>query len=93
MVLLALTGGFMVSSFLSFAATNAFEIYFYGCGPTELRLVFIFLNTTIIYSGAEHFVWSVPATCAVCAVALAVVVWRAHRMLWEIDMQAKKQAI
>ena len=33
--LLVICGGIMVNSFLSFAATNAFEIYRYGLGPTE----------------------------------------------------------
>ena len=47
--ILAITSGFMVNSFLSFAATNEFEIYFLGIGPTEIRIYFIALNTVIIY--------------------------------------------
>jgi len=42
MALIVILGGFMVNSFLSFAATNEFEIYHYGIGPTETRLLFMY---------------------------------------------------
>ncbi len=46
--LLVILGGFMVNSFLSFAATNEFEIYHFGIGPTETRVVFILINIYMI---------------------------------------------
>lgn len=88
-VLLTLTGAFMVSSFLHFAATNRFEIYVHGFGPTETRLVIIAVNTVIIFTGTDHFLWTVPVVCAACLVALVVVVRRASNELWAIDMAAK----
>ena len=47
--ILAITSGYMVNSFLCFAATNEFEIYFLGIGPTEIRIYFILLNSFIIF--------------------------------------------
>lgn len=88
-VLLILVSAFMVNSFLSFAATNEFEIYHYGFGPTETRIVFILINTYIIVFGTTHFYWLVPAACAICAAALAVNTWQIHRKLWQMDMDNK----
>ena len=80
----------MISSFLTFAATNQFEIYFYGLAPTALRILFILINTVIILTGTIHFVWSVPVLCSVCLAALVVVVFRDHRLLWRLDMSVRK---
>ena len=92
LVLMSLLGCFMVNSFLSFAATNKFEIYHYGFGPTELRLVFIAVNSVVIFTGVEHFRYSVPATCAFLGVVLVVLVFNTQRRLWKIDMDAKAAA-
>ncbi|MEZ5342150.1 MAG: hypothetical protein R2706_12085 [Acidimicrobiales bacterium] len=56
----------MALSFLSFAATNQFQIAFYGIGPTEIRIGYIALNTLVYFAGSEMFWWgsqsSWPAT-------------------------------
>lgn len=88
-VLLTLTGAFMVSSFLSFAATNKFEIYVNGVGPTELRILIILINTFIIFTGTAHFRVTLPLACAVCLFALVVLVRRTSTELWAIDMDAR----
>lgn len=88
-VLLILTGGFMVSSFLSFASTNQFEIFIYGLGPTETRLGIIAINTLIIVTGTGHFRYTVPLLCVACAAGLVAVVWRTSTTLWALDMAAK----
>lgn len=85
-----ITGGFMVNSFLSFAATNQFEIYFWGFGPTELRIVFIAINTVIIMTGTNHFPHSVPALVITCGIGLIIMVKRSSDQLWAIDMEHKK---
>ena len=90
-VLLILVSAFMVNSFLSFAATNEFEIYHYGFGPTETRIVFILINTYIIVFGTTHFYWLLPACCLICAVALVFNTWQIHRKLWQMDMALKNR--
>jgi len=90
--LLALTGGFMVNSFLTFAATNEFRIYFYGFGPTEFRVLLIAVNTALIHTGTAHFAYTIPLTCALLALTLAFLIYRTHVKLWTIDMAAKDAA-
>ncbi len=90
-VLLILMGSFMANSFLSFAATNKFEIYHFGIGPTEMRIVFILINTFIIFTGTWHFVYTVHGVCLIMAVALIYLVYRTHKQLWEMDMKLKNE--
>jgi phosphatidylglycerophosphate synthase len=92
MILLIIIGSFMVSSFLAFSATNEFQIYYFGFGPTEMRIVFIVINTVIIFTGTSHFRYSVPAAVGICFIGLAVNVFFTQRKLWNIDMEAKKTA-
>ena len=90
--LFVLTGGFMVSSFLSFAAINEFKITQFGIGPTETRIGFILINTIIIYTGTDHFTVTVPIVCSICVIGLIVSVYRTSRMLWQIDMNLKSKS-
>ena len=91
--ILAITSGFMVNSFLSFAATNEFEIYFLGIGPTEIRIYFIALNTVIIYLDPtrHYFETFVPIYAMVLALGLVFVVWQSHKNLWRLDMKNKER--
>lgn len=88
-VLLIIVSGLMVNSFLSFAATNEFEIYHYGMGPTEMRVAFIAINAYIALFGTAQFYWMVPVACVVCAVALIINTRQIHQKLWQIDMDHK----
>ena len=90
--ILTLTGGFMVISFLSFGATNEFEIYHFGMGPTEVRIALILLNATIVFLGTDIWPITVPITFYLLLVALVVLTFLTHRKLWKIDMEnrAKK---
>lgn len=89
LVLLSIAGAFMATSFLAFAATNKFEIYFCGVGPTEFRVLIIAVNTALIYTGVGHFIYTIPIVCVVSLAGLIALVYRTHKMLWAIDMEAK----
>ncbi len=56
-VLISLFCAFMVTSFLSFACTQEFQIAYWGVGPTEMRLVFIAVDTVIAFIGPD---WLIP---------------------------------
>ena len=88
--LLVILGSFMVNSFLSFGATNEFEIYHYGVGPTEMRVVFILINTFIIKFGTTNFDLLVPITVCICLTGLILHSYQIHRKLWDYDMKVKK---
>jgi len=86
---MALFAGFMVNSFLSFGATNKFQIAYMGMGPTEMRIVFILVNTLLVFFGTGWLVKALPWTLAGAAFGLFFTVYRTQHELWRVDMAAK----
>ncbi len=86
---LAIFGAFMVSSFLSFAATNELQISYLGIGPTEIRIVFIVINTLVVFIGAEWIAKSLPYVIAGSAFGLFFTVYNISKQLWKMDMLEK----
>ena len=87
---MAFFGAFMVNSFLSFAATNEFKISYLGIGPTEVRIVFILVNTLLILFGRTYMLRALPYVLTLATFGLFVTVYRTQRELWDVDMQAKR---
>lgn len=91
--ILALFGAFMVNSFLSFAATGAFRISYMKIGPTEVRLIFIIVNTVIIFfHNSFDMQLLLPFVLAGATFALFVTVFQTQKNLWKVDMEAKRHA-
>lgn len=88
--ILAVFAGFMVNSFLSFAATNEFKITHLGLGPTEMRIVFILVNTLLIMIGQTHLAPLLPFVLLASFFGLCFIVYQTQKRLWLIDMEAKK---
>lgn len=88
LVLLLVTCATMAVSFLSFAATNQFQIAYYGIGPTEIRIGYIALNTFVYFAGTGIFSWGVPLVVAVNVAALLVLTVQTSRNLWRLDYEA-----
>ncbi|NQT24002.1 hypothetical protein HQ585_01470 [candidate division KSB1 bacterium] len=88
---LALFGAFMVNSFLAFAATNAFRIAYLKIGPTEIRLIFILVNTLLIYMGKAYLLKSLPIVLVFSTFGLFVTVFRTQKEIWNLDMEKKKE--
>jgi phosphatidylglycerophosphate synthase len=91
--LVVILGAFMVNSFLSFAATNEFEIYHFGVGPTETRIVFILINTYIIFFGTGSFNILLPLVVLACLVGLIINTYQIQKKLWDIDMNTKENRL
>ena len=87
--LLVILGGFMVNSFLAFGATNEFQIYHYGMGPTEMRVVFILINSFIVFFGTSSFDILLPVIVILCCIGLVINTLQVQRRLWKHDMQVK----
>ncbi len=87
--IMAVIGAFMVNSFLQFAATNKFRISYWGIGPTEIRLIFILINTLIIYVNQVLYVQALPYILCVAVFGLFFTVYNTQRDLWRIDMENK----
>ena len=85
--LAVLIGMLLTNAFLSFAATNKFEIYYFGFGPTELRLGAVVAGIAVIYTGTDYFKYAVPAICVIVTVVFAAVSYKTQKNLWETDMK------
>ena len=86
---LAVFGGFMVNSFLTFAATGRFRISHMKFGPTEFRIALVVANTLLIHHGTKYMTKALPYV-AICAFALlALLVYRTQRDIWRRDMEMK----
>ena len=88
LILLLITCATMAVSFLSFAATNQFQIAYYGIGPTEIRIGYVALNTLVVFIGTDVFSWGVPVIVALNFAALLMLVVQTSRNLWRIDYVA-----
>lgn len=86
-LLLIILVAYMASSFLSFAASNDFEIYYYGMGPTEMRVGFILINVYIVFFGTGYFYILLPLSVIVTLLGLIIKVYKVHKKLWKIDME------
>src|SRR5918997_4604811 len=64
LLVLAVFAGFMVNSFLSFAATGRFHISHLGLGPTEFRLALVLLNALVITYGTRRMEKALPYVAA-----------------------------
>lgn len=89
--LLAILGGYMVSAYLAFAATNEFKISYLNISPSEVRLLFIIINTLFIVFGQTYLHITIPFSFAAATVGLLVVVYRTQKKLWQIDMENKQR--
>ncbi len=87
--ILAIFGAFMVNSYLSFAATNEFQISYIGIGPTEIRIIFILINTLLIFFGRTYLSFALPYVLGISLIGLCVVVYKTGKRIWQIDMENK----
>lgn len=89
-LLMLLYDAMMVSSWLAFGATGRFKITFLGIGPTEIRLLFILINTCLILFGVGWLVVALPWALGVGLVLMCVIVARTQASIWRMDMDEKK---
>lgn len=88
--ILAIMGAFMVHAYLRFGALGEMKIHFLGIGPTEIRILFIIVNTLLIIFGKTYLAFAMPYALVFCVVGLCVVVARTGKHIYGIDMQNRK---
>jgi len=93
LIMLAIFAGYQVSTFLGFAATDRLKISFLKLGPTEFRLALIVINALLVAYGTRKMVNSLKYVNIGAAAVLAVVVYRTHKTVWEMDMSEKNAAL
>ena len=84
---LALFGAFMVNSFLAFATTDEFKIAYLKIGPTEIRLIFIMINTILVFTGKASLLKAIPCVLTFSTFGLFVTIFRTQKRIWQIDME------
>ena len=88
--ILAIFGAFMVNSYLALSATGRFRISHLGIGPTEIRLIFILVNTMLFFFGKTYLAGTLPYVLGFSVLALCFVVYRTQKEIWGLDMSDRK---
>ena len=91
-LVLAVFGGFMVNSFLAFAATGRFHISHGKLGPTEFRLALVAVNSLVVLYGTRRMAKALPYVAACGLVALCLLAYRTQRELWRRDAERLREA-
>ena len=89
LIMLAIFAGYEVSTFLGFAATNRLNISFFKLGPTEFRLAIIVINALLVTYGTRKMVNGLKYVNIGAAIVLALIVYKTHKIVWELDMREK----
>jgi phosphatidylglycerophosphate synthase len=89
LITLAIFAGYEVSTFLGFAATDRLNISFFKLGPTEFRLAIIVINALLVAYGTRKMVNGLKYVNIGAAIVLAVIVYKTHKIVWELDMREK----
>lgn len=89
LIFLLLFGALWVNSFLDFAATQDFKITHLGMGPTEIRLLFIAVNTFTIAFGLSVLPMILRGLNVILFVSICIIVYRTHLNIWAMDMKEK----
>lgn len=89
-LVLAVFSGFMVNSFLGFAATSKFKISFMKLGPTEFRLGLVVANALLVLNGTKYLAKALPFVAAGGFVVLCLLAYLTQKELWHRDMEFKR---
>jgi len=89
LILLAICSGYEVSTFLAFSTTDRFKISYLKFGPTEFRLALIIINALLVQYGTRQMINGLKYVNIGGAIGLVLMVYRAHKIIWELDMEAK----
>jgi len=89
LLVLAVYAGFMVNAFLTFAATEEFNISYMKLGPTEFRLALVVINTLLIVFGTRVMKNALPYVAGFSLLGLCGIVYRTQKRIWIKDMEHK----
>ncbi|MFH1677279.1 MAG: CDP-alcohol phosphatidyltransferase family protein [Patescibacteria group bacterium] len=89
MGILIVTAGFLVSVYLFYSVSDKMNISFLNCGPTEIRLFLILLNTTLIFLGVDLAQKALLYIFIAEILILFFMVYKTQKTLWKKDMAIK----
>ncbi len=89
LLMLALFGGYEMSTFLAFAATDRLKISYLKFGPTEFRVAQVVINTLVIAFGKRYMISGLKYVNAGAAVGLCLLIYKTHRRIWQFDREQR----
>jgi archaetidylinositol phosphate synthase len=93
LIMLAIFAGYEVSTFLAFASTDRLKISYLKFGPTEFRLALIVINGLLVQYGTRQMVNGLKYVNIGAAIGLVLMVYRTHKLIWQLDMKHKSEAL
>ncbi len=89
--ILAIFGAFMVNAYLFHGATNKFNVTYFRIGPTEIRLLFIIINTMTIFFHKVYLSYLLPYVLIFSLFCLIIIVFKTQKIVWQYDMKNKTE--
>lgn len=89
LILLTISSILMVHVFLVYGSIQVFKPSFLGIGPTESRLTFILVNTFIIYTSLELFIFILPYILTLLFSILLYIIIIDQNMLLKKDKKVR----
>jgi len=93
LIMLAIFAGYEVSTLLAFASTDRLKISYLKFGPTEFRLALIVINGLLVQYGTRQMVNGLKYVNIGAAIGLVLMVYRTHKLIWQLDMKHKSEAV
>jgi archaetidylinositol phosphate synthase len=84
-LIFAILGGYLVHGFLYFSVTGKFRITYMRIGPSEIRFVFIIINTLLIIFGRTYMGPALPYALVITLLGLVIVVYDSQKEIWKMD--------
>lgn len=88
-ILAVIQAGFLLSLILMISVSNEFHIAFWGIGPTEARALYILFNIYLIFFGISLPSLLLPYFVIIVSIVFIVMIYRASKKAWAIDMSNK----
>jgi phosphatidylglycerophosphate synthase len=85
-IALGLGGVYFAHTILKFGATGKFEIATMGIGPTESRLVFVLVNSSIAFFDKIVFSQLLVVFFVLTSLGIVLSFWRTQQQLRELDL-------
>lgn len=89
--MLMIFGAFMVNTYLDFGVTNTFRQYFFGFGPTELKLLLIAQTLSFVFLGKTFMRSWLTGVLIAAVIGLFFNIYFTQRRIWKADMEDKQK--
>jgi len=83
--ILVLLGAFYVNTYVTFSVTDEFRMHYLRIGPTEMRIVFILINTLLIIFGKVYLASALPYVLVISFFGLVYIVFKTQKRIWKKD--------